>query len=391
MDEQLLERMLADVHAIAPYQLPGLVNRCARAMGLTGAAIYLVDLQQRILVPLDEQDAQLPVDDSMAGWAYRTVSARIEEDQGDLVVWVPLVDGVERLGVLGLRSGSMDAVRLRRCRLLAHTLSMVVTTKRTYSDWFVARTRTRTMHARTEMLRAFLPPRSIGTTAVISTGVLEPAYDLGGDAFDHSLTRNVLHAGIFDSMGHNLASGLTTAVALACCRNARRSRADLPEMVETVDQALAQWLPDQFCTGVVCQLDADTGVLRWSNCGHPAPLLIRGQRVLERALDSPPEPPMGLDGLLGPGISRAVHETALQPGDRVLLYTDGVVEARRGGDEFGLDRFTDFIIRSAAGGQRPAETLRLLIHDILDHHNGKLTDDATILLIEWQPKPTPSP
>ncbi|MFE5211417.1 PP2C family protein-serine/threonine phosphatase [Streptomyces sp. NPDC056600] len=382
--------MLADVHAIVPYQLPGLVDRCARALGLSGATIYMVDLQQRILVPLDEQDDRMPVDDSTAGWAYRTVSVRLEEELGELVVWVPLVDGAERLGVLGVRSASMDAVRLRRCRLLAHTLSMVVTTKRTYSDWFVARTRTRPMHAHTEMLRAFLPPRSIGTTSVISTGVLEPAYDLGGDAFDHSLTRNTLHAGIFDSMGHNLASGLTTAVALACCRNARRSRADLSEMLDSVDRALAQWLPDQFCTGVVCQLDADTGVLRWSNCGHPAPLLIRGQRVLERALDRPSEPPMGLHGLLGPGAARAVHETTLEPGDRVLLYTDGVTEARRGGDEFGLERFADFIIRSAAAGERPAEILRLLIHDILDHHNDRLTDDATILLIEWQPRPASS-
>ncbi|MEU6530964.1 PP2C family protein-serine/threonine phosphatase [Streptomyces sp. NPDC046928] len=389
LDEQLLERMLADVHAIIPYQLPGLVDRCARAMGLSGATVYLVDLQQRILVPLDEQDT-LPVDGSKAGWTYRTVSVRIEEDQGDLVVWVPLVDGAERLGVLGVRSTSMDAVRLRRCHLLAHTLSMVVTSKRTYSDWFVARTRTRTMHAHTEMLRAFLPPRSIGTTSVISTGVLEPAYDLGGDAFDHSLTRNILHAAIFDSMGHNLASGLTTAVALACCRNARRSRADLPETIESVDQALAQWLPDQFCTGVVCRLDADTGVLRWSNCGHPAPLLIRDQRVLDKALESPPQPPMGLHGLFGSTAARTVHETTLQPGDRVLLYTDGVIEARQGGYEFGLDRFADFIIRSAAAGQRPAEILRLLIHDILDHHNDKLTDDATILLIEWQPRPTSS-
>jgi hypothetical protein len=386
LDEQLLERMLAEVHAIIPYQLPGLVDRCARAMGLSGATVYLVDLQQRVLVPLDEQDAALPVDGSRAGWAYRTVSVRLEEEQGELVVWVPLVDGAERLGVLGVRSASMDAVRLRRSRLLAHTLSMVVTTKRTYSDWFVARTRTRPMHAHTEMLRAFLPPRSIGTTSVISTGVLEPAYDLGGDAFDHSLTRNILHASIFDSMGHDLASGLTTAVALACCRNARRSRAELSEMVGSVDRALAQWLPDQFCTGVVCQLDAATGVLRWSNCGHPAPLLIRGQRVLQRALDSPPEPPMGLHGLLGPAGARTVHETSLEPGDRVLLYTDGVTEARRGGgDEFGLERFADFIIRSAAAGERPAEILRLLIHDILDHNNDRLSDDATILLVEWQP------
>lgn len=385
-DERLLESLLADAHASIPYRLPGVVNRCARAMGLGSATTYLVDLQQQVLVPLDDQDAWLPVEGSRAGWAYRTVSVRVEEDRNELVVWVPLIDGAERLGVLGVRPGAMDAVRLRRCRLLAHTLALVITSKRTYSDWFISRTRTKSMHTHTEMLRAFLPPRSIGTTSVISTGVLEPAYDLGGDAFDHSLTRNILHAAIFDSMGHNLASGLTTAVALACCRNARRSGADLPEMVGTVDQELARWLSDQFCTGVMCQLNTETGVLRWCNCGHPAPLLIRDQRVVDQALERPPQPPMGLDALLGPGTTREVHEQALEPGDRVLLYTDGVTEARRGGDEFGLARFTDFIIRSAAAGQRPAESLRLLIHDIRAHHSDKLTDDATILLIEWQPQ-----
>ncbi|MET8575604.1 PP2C family protein-serine/threonine phosphatase [Streptomyces sp. NPDC005012] len=387
LDERLLESMLADVHAIVPYQLPGTVDRCARVMGLSGAAVYLVDLQQRVLLPLDEQDAPYPVDHSAAGWAYRTLSVRVEEQLDELLVWLPLVDGAERLGVLGVRAEAMDATRLRRCRLLAHTLSMVVTSKRTYSDWFVSRIRTRSMHVHTEMLRALLPPRSIGTTSVTSTGVLEPAYDLGGDAFDHSLTRNVLHAAIFDSMGHDLASGLTTAVAIACCRNARRSGADLPDMIASVDGALGQWLPDQFCTGLVCQLDAETGVLRWINCGHPAPLLIRGQRVLDKALERPPQPPMGLHGLVGGAdAARTVHEAALQPGDRVLLYTDGVTEARRGGDEFGLARFTDFIIRSAAAGQRPAEILRLLIHDILDHHGERLNDDATILLIEWRPQ-----
>ncbi|MBK3522415.1 MULTISPECIES: PP2C family protein-serine/threonine phosphatase [Streptomyces] len=385
LNEQLLEALLADVHAIIPYRLPGLLDRCARAMGLGGAAIYLVDLQQRVLVPLEDQDARLPVDGSMAGWAYRTTSVRIEDAQDELVVWVPLVDSAERLGVLGVRAATMDAVRLRRCRMLAHTLAMVVTSKRTYSDWFVARTRTQTMRTHTEMLRAFLPPRSVGTTSVISTGVLEPAYELGGDAFDHSLTRNILHTAIFDSMGHNLASGLTTAVALACCRNARRSNTDLPYLINDVDQELAQWLPDQFCTGVVCRLNVETGVLRWCNCGHPAPLLIRNQRVLDKALERPVQPPMGLPSLLGPGTEREVHETTLEPGDRVLLYTDGVTEARRGGDEFGLARFTDFIIRSAAAGQQPAEILRLLIHDILDHHANKLNDDATILLVEWRP------
>jgi hypothetical protein len=389
LDEQVVEYLLAELQACLPYKVPEVVDRCARVLGLDGASVHLVDLQQRVLLPLDDRADPLPVDDSAAGWAYRTVSVRIEDALDEITVWVPLVDGAERLGVLGVRARVMDAVRLRRARLLAHTLALVVTSKRTYSDGVVARTRTRTMHPHTEMLRAFLPPRSIGARTMISTGVLEPAYELGGDAFDHSITRNVLHAGIFDSMGHNLASGLSTAVAMACCRNARRSGADLPEMVDAVDQALAQWLPDQFCTGVVCRLDADTGAFTWVNCGHPAPLLIRGQRVLDNALRGLPQPPMGLRALLGPDADRQVNTVELEPGDRVLLYTDGVVEARRGGDEFGLARFTDFIIRSAAAGQRPAEILRLLMHDILDHHNGKLNDDATILLIEWQPRTRP--
>ncbi|WP_166028801.1 PP2C family protein-serine/threonine phosphatase [Streptomyces chilikensis] len=390
LDERVLEELLAELHASVPYRLPRVVDRCARSLGLDGATIHLVDLQQRVLIPLDDRARTLPVEGSTAGWAYRTVSVRIDDEEDDLRVWLPLVDGAERVGVLGVRSRTMDAVRLRRCRLPAHTLALVVTSKRTYSDGFVARTRVRTMHAHTEMLRAFLPPRSIGTRSVISTGVLEPAYELGGDAFDHSLTGNTLHAGIFDSMGHDLASGLTTAVAMACCRNARRSRADLDEMVDTVDRALSLWLPEQFCTGLVCRLDVDTGVLRWCNCGHPAPLLIRGRRVLDKALERPPQPPMGLRSLLGDGAGREVHEVVLEPGDRVLLYTDGVTEARRGGDEFGLGRFTDFIIRSAAAGQRPAEILRLLMHDIVDHHGNKLSDDATILLIEWQPPLLPA-
>ncbi len=89
-------------------------------------------------------------------------------------------------------------------------------------------------------------------------------------------------------------------------------------------------------------------------------------------------------GPLAPA-TRQVQETELAPDDCVLLYSDGVVEARdESGGEFGLDRFTDFIIRSNAAGERPAEVLRLLIHAILDYQGNQLRDDATILLFEWR-------
>jgi serine phosphatase RsbU (regulator of sigma subunit) len=186
-------------------------------------------------------------------------------------------------------------------------------------------------------------------------------------------------------MGHNLASGLTTAVSLAACRNARRTGADLPDLVKCVDDALTQWLPDQFCTGVLTQLDLASGVLRWSNCGHPAPLLIRDQRLVADAMVREADPPMGLPALLA-GRARLSHEIDLHPGDRVLLYTDGVTEARtRDGEEFGLERFADEVIRATAAGELAPETLRRLIHSILDAQPDRLRDDATIVLIEWWP------
>ncbi|WP_236573323.1 PP2C family protein-serine/threonine phosphatase [Streptomyces sp. GS7] len=386
VDENRLDELIIEAQTALPFELPPLANRCAAALGLDAALIYLVDLQQRLLIPLDEVSEPLRVDRSTAGWAYRTLAPRVAEADGGVVVWLPLVDGAERLGVLAVRTASLDGVRMRRSRMLAYLFAMLITSKRAYSDWLAGLARTATMRLPTEMLRAFLPPHSVGSSRCVSTAVLEPAYDVAGDAYDHSVVKDVLHTMILDSMGHDLVSGLTTSVAMAAARNARRSGGELTDVVGSVDQALAQWLPDHFCTGVLCRLDAVTGVLQWVNCGHPPPLLIRAERVLNGVLDSPPQPPIGLAGQLAPA-ARQVHETTLEPGDCVLLYTDGVVEARdEDGAEFGLDRFTDFIIRSSAAGQLPAEVLRLLIHAILDYQRNQLRDDATILLFEWRPQ-----
>ncbi|MDX3850126.1 PP2C family protein-serine/threonine phosphatase [Streptomyces sp. AK02-01A] len=384
--ECLLEGFLAEAHAAAPMDLPALVNRCATAIGTEHVVVCLVDLQQRHLVPLTDGQPILGVDSSTAGLAYRALALRIEESgDGRLIAWLPMVDGAERLGVIGVRTTSLDATRLRRCRMLASVLAMAITSKRSYSDSFARLTRTELMELPAEMLRAFLPPRTVGNARALSTAVLEPAYKIGGDAFDHSLTQSTLHAEIFDAMGHDLASGLTIAVVTAGCRNARRSGADLPELVGTIDRALAQWLPDKYCTGVVTQLDVADGTFRWCNCGHPPPLLIRDQRVLDKALERPAQPPMGLPALLS-DTPREAYEAELRPGDRVLLYTDGVTEARmEGGAEFGLGRFTDTIIRATAAGEPAPEALRLLIHSLLDRQSDRLRDDATMLLVEWRP------
>ncbi|THA71553.1 serine/threonine-protein phosphatase [Streptomyces sp. A0958] len=385
--ERLLHGFLAQVHATAPTNLPGLVNRYAGLLGLGRVEIYLVDLQQQRLTPLSGE-AQLRVDASLAGAAFRSLALRIETTDTDtLIAWLPLVDGVERLGVIGVQVDALDRTRLERCNSLASILAMAITSKRAFSDRFVQRARTETMTLPAEMVRALLPPRAVGEDRALSTAVLEPAYELGGDAFDHSLTESTLHAVILDAMGHNLASGMTSAIAMAGCRSARRKGSGLRELVKTVDDVLAEWLPDQFCTGIALQLDMSSGVLSWINCGHPPPLLIRDQRVLDNALDRPSEPPMGTPGTIS-GTERMVHEVPLRPGDRILLYTDGVTEARMAdGTQFGLNRFTASVIRATAVGEPASEALRQLIHSIRESQHDRLSDDATILMLEWRQTP----
>ncbi|HEU5029928.1 MAG TPA: PP2C family protein-serine/threonine phosphatase [Spirillospora sp.] len=86
---------------------------------------------------------------------------------------------------------------------------------------------------------------------------------------------------------------------------------------------------------------------------------------------------------------RRVDAVQLQPGDRVLLSTDGVTEAEAPGvTRFGQERFTDFIIRAIAAGEPAPEALRRLVNNILAYQDGHLTDDATILVFEWHPTRT---
>jgi serine phosphatase RsbU (regulator of sigma subunit) len=72
------------------------------------------------------------------------------------------------------------------------------------------------------------------------------------------------------------------------------------------------------------------------------------------------------------------------PDDALLLYTDGVIEARTpDGELFGLDRLVDLLEREAASGQPLDELLRRLMRTVLDHQAGGLRDDATLLLMRW--------
>jgi serine phosphatase RsbU (regulator of sigma subunit) len=392
-NEAALTWLLERARDADPVGLAGLIRCSARRTGLGEVTAYVADVQQDYLVPLPDNGAphyqappeRVAVDGTLAGWAYRTESIRISQGQELITLWVPLVDGIERIGVLQVVTPGLDAIRIDRARALASLVALIVASKNLFSDSIIRATRERPMSLPAEMVWAFLPPLTIGTSQMTSTAVLEPAYEVGGDAFDHSLVDGTLHVTVADAMGHDLASGLQAAVALAGCRSERRRGGGLPQIARAVDEALAHWLPGRMLTAVFADLDLSTGDLTWINAGHPPPLLIRGQHVVAGALERHAELPLGL----GPDYARppsTVHHAQLEPGDRILIHTDGVTDARSaGGERFGEDRLIDFVVRATAAGERAPEALRRLIHAILDHPSGHLRDDATILLAEWHP------
>jgi serine phosphatase RsbU (regulator of sigma subunit) len=221
----------------------------------------------------------------------------------------------------------------------------------------------------------------------VIAGLLEPAYEVAGDALDYALNGDTAHLAVIDPVGHDLTASVLAAITVGSYRHSRRAGLGLADTYAVADQAIAtEFGGERFVTGQFAQLDCVTGRLQWLNAGHPLPLLVRRAKVVD-TLACHPVPPLGL-GLGEPEIATA----ALEPGDRVLFYTDGVTEGRDlAGEPFGEARLADLLVRETLAGQPAAETMRRLAHAVLAHQGRTPRDDATMVFLEWPGPPSSSP
>jgi serine phosphatase RsbU (regulator of sigma subunit) len=199
---------------------------------------------------------------------------------------------------------------------------------------------------------------------------------IGGDLYALIPTPHGVRLIVGDVRGKGLPAVGTAALVLGVFREAAHDEPDLLAVVDRIERSLARNLGhDDFVTAVVAGYPQAAGHLEVVNCGHTPPLLVRASGSVSPVEPAHPSPPLGLRALTGRAPS--LHALPFADGDQLLLYTDGVTEARDNGRAFyplaeGLERHVS---------HEPARTLGALHDELLAHVGGRLHDDAALLLI----------
>jgi sigma-B regulation protein RsbU (phosphoserine phosphatase) len=380
---EALRLLLTASYRAGPRDIAELARGVAPALDATDVAVYLVDYGQTDLLRLAERDgAAIPVDGTLAGRAFATGQVYDSGSDGETHVWVPLLDGAQRLGVVEIRTKTPPSAQQRHTyELVAALLAQLVTTRRNYGDAVEHTRRKLPMQVATEIVWGLLPPLTFVDDAVAVSGILEPCYEVGGDVFDYAVNGEVAHLALFDAVGHGTSASMLSTIGLNAYRNARRCGLDLVDTYRSVDKWVRAEYPEAFLTAILAELDLTTGHYRRICAGHLPEMLFRDGRLIKR-LAGETTLPLGMGDLASSPPS--VTDEGLQPGDMLLLYTDGVIEARsESGEFFGEDRLAGFLSRALADHLPPAETMRRLIRAILEHQHEQLQDDATALCMQW--------
>lgn len=198
------------------------------------------------------------------------------------------------------------------------------------------------------------------------------AADIGGDLYEAVDTPYGVRMIIGDVRGKGLDAVRLASIVLGSYRHVAFERADLRAIVADLDRAVARSLGDEdFVTAAL--VEERGGTLTIVNCGHPAPLLLRRGRVIP--LDPPANaPPLGFMPVVKPRVER------LEPGDRLLFFTDGLAEARRDGQFFPTAERAQRLL----GHGTVADGLKSLESALLDWVRGRLDDDIALVLVEYQ-------
>ncbi|MGC4847240.1 PP2C family protein-serine/threonine phosphatase [Micromonospora sp. DT15] len=386
-----MTQMLDAAENASPVDAVEAVTReLGAALGARSVSFLIADLSGRALVRLahvpldgagdgrrdgDEVATVMPFDNGPAEQALRSQTVGVIAQPDGWMVLAPVTDRGEAIGLLEMVLPDEPApATLQEIARTAHVLAFVVIANRRYTDLFEWGQRTTPFTLSGEIQRRLLPASfTCESSAFTLSGWLEPAASVGGDTFDYSLARDVLHFSVTDAMGHGVASALTATLGVGSLRNSRRRGAvGLVGQADAADAEVAEHaaVPGSYITAILGRLDLRTGVCALLNAGHVPPLLVRDGDV--RTLPLPANFPLGMFA----GAGYRDGEITLRPGDRLVVLTDGMRE--RNAAKLDLPN----MLRSIAD-LHPREAARALADAALEVSGPTLADDATLFILDW--------
>jgi serine phosphatase RsbU (regulator of sigma subunit) len=366
----------------------GVTAFLADAAGATKVTLWLSDYNQDVLGGLSGPTGtvigeHIAAGDGPTGTAYLTQEQVLEESDDKVTVHTPISLRGDRLGVLSVEvPAPADADTRRGLGEVALVLAYVVTLAPRYTDAFEQARRRRPLNLAAETQWAMLQVRAFSAEQFTLAGRVTPAYDVGGDVYDCCVDPGTLWVTVADAMGHRLPASMLSSLAVNAIRNARRCGLGLVEQASAASEALAEVFGDsRFVTGIILQIALDTGDMLLLNAGHPPAYRVRGG--VTDVVYQPPDAPMGaLDD-----ITFTAARQRLEPGDRLVLVSDGVIEGPLAdGEQYGDVHLEGQIAGTAAlTAQGAAEALQRHLGEFVGE---RLHDDATVVVLDWHgPRP----
>jgi len=306
---------------------------------------------------------------------------RLKEMESSLLL--PLLSGEELVGIVSLsrkRSGDICSHEDRQLlRTLANHAALAIENAKLHKSTVEKERMEQELRLAREIQTRFLPTTKPDLPEIEIAGVNAPCEEIGGDYYDYIVTG---HRSLGVAIGDAAGSGVPAALLMAGVHAAFRAQAMAIPSPGQVLQELNQFSYKQqqtarFVTFFFGRIDVKSGLLRYSNAGHPPPLWVSREGETRFLRDA--------DLILGIQENVVYHEHAFQlgPGDLVLLYTDGLTDELNPDDEsFGEERLRKFTAKNRH--LPPAELCDLILSEVTEFMGGDVMDDVTLLAFRYR-------
>jgi serine phosphatase RsbU (regulator of sigma subunit) len=361
--------------AVAPPVLPEQLVAEAQRVANVALGLYVVDIDGSHLLRVagperlpERLETPLAVGPELDSDGLSELRDRLTEYPGIEVV--PLWLRGRATGVM-LTLGRPE----RNLAEIARQAAAATTLADRYTDAFARATRRKQPSPAAEIQQSLLPPRISRITGGEVAGNVLPSYEVAGDWFDVVENSDGVWVSLADGLGGGTRATASSAVALGAMRASRRGGGTIRDALRLMHTTLREMPgPRAEMSAVAAHWDLASHRLNVANCGHPSPIVIRADQEPQRLHASKGR---GLGGRSSP--TPTEQTISLEPGDRLVMVSDGVVGGGEGRAGLGIEGLIAAALRSERA--TAADTVRRLQMAVLEASDGDLDDDATMVCL----------